>query len=53
MNLDSLLIDLRSLWTVWMMVMFLGVVVYALWPGNQRRFDEAASIPLRDDGQEV
>lgn len=28
---------------------FLGVVVYALWPSRQRQFDEAARIPLRED----
>ncbi len=30
-------------------VMFLGVLVYALWPANGDRFNEAASAPLRED----
>jgi len=25
------------------------VLVYALWPGNKKRFDEAAKLPLEDD----
>jgi cytochrome c oxidase cbb3-type subunit 4 len=28
---------------------FLIVLVYALWPSRQRKFDEAARIPLRED----
>jgi cytochrome c oxidase cbb3-type subunit 4 len=27
-------------------VLFLGVVIYAFWPGNKARFDRAARIPL-------
>jgi len=30
-------------------VLFAGVVLYAFWPGNKRRFDEAAKLPLEDD----
>jgi cytochrome c oxidase cbb3-type subunit IV len=28
---------------------FLIVLVYALWPSRQRKFDEAARIPVRED----
>jgi cytochrome c oxidase cbb3-type subunit 4 len=28
---------------------FLVVLVYALWPSSQRKFDEAARMPLRED----
>ena len=28
---------------------FLIVLVYALWPSRQRKFDKAARIPLRED----
>lgn len=34
------------------MALFAGVVAYALWPGNKKRFDKAARMPLdeeRDD----
>jgi Cbb3-type cytochrome oxidase, subunit 3 len=30
-------------------VIFFGVLLYALWPSRQRQFDEAARIPLRED----
>lgn len=28
--------------------MFIGAVIYALWPRNQKKFDEAARSPLSD-----
>jgi cytochrome c oxidase cbb3-type subunit 4 len=28
---------------------FLGVLVYALWPSRKAKFDEAARMPLRED----
>jgi cytochrome c oxidase cbb3-type subunit 4 len=30
-------------------ILFLGVVVYALWPGNRKKFDRAARAPLDED----
>jgi cytochrome c oxidase cbb3-type subunit 4 len=30
-------------------VIFLGVLVYALWPSKKQQFDEAARMPLRED----
>ena len=29
--------------------MFLAIAVYAFWPRNKTRFDEAAQIPLREE----
>ena len=29
--------------------LFLGVLAYVFWPGNAKRFDEAANAPLRSD----
>jgi len=28
---------------------FVVVLVYALWPGNKRKFDDAARMPMRED----
>jgi cytochrome c oxidase cbb3-type subunit 4 len=33
---------------LYFLIIFLGICVYAFWPGNQRRFDEAAAMPLQD-----
>lgn len=34
---------------IFFVVLFAGVVLYAFWPGNKKRFDEAAKLPLEDD----
>lgn len=34
---------------IYFVAVFLAVCVYALWPSNRDRFDEAARIPLRED----
>ncbi|HYH17707.1 MAG TPA: cbb3-type cytochrome c oxidase subunit 3 [Azospirillum sp.] len=52
MDLDSITIALRSFWTVWLALLLTGIIVYAMWPGNRGKFDDAARIPLKDDGQE-
>ena len=34
---------------IYFAVLFLVVLVYALWPSRQKQFDEAARMPLRED----
>jgi cytochrome c oxidase cbb3-type subunit 4 len=34
---------------VYFVVVFLLVLVYALWPSRKKKFDEAARVPLRED----
>ncbi|MBO6825982.1 MAG: cbb3-type cytochrome c oxidase subunit 3 [Sneathiella sp.] len=34
---------------VYLVVLFLIVVAYALWPKNKDKFDKAAHIPLEED----
>ena len=34
---------------VYFTVMFVIVLVYAYWPRNKARFDEAANIPLKEE----
>ena len=29
--------------------LFAAVVIYAFWPGNKKKFDEAAQLPLEQD----
>ncbi len=29
--------------------LFVAVLVYAFWPGNKKRFDEASKLPLEGD----
>ena len=39
----------QSMGVIYFMGIFLAVVIYALWPSNQGRFDEAARTPLQED----
>lgn len=34
---------------VGLFVMFIGAVIYALWPRNRDKFSDAANIPLKED----
>ncbi|ALK10643.1 CcoQ/FixQ family Cbb3-type cytochrome c oxidase assembly chaperone [Blastochloris viridis] len=34
---------------VYFVAIFVAIVIYALWPKNRARFDDAAQIPLRED----
>ena len=32
--------------------LFLGVILYVFWPGNKKKFDETANLPLEDKDDE-
>ena len=49
MSLAELSEIARSLWVVWLMLIFLGIGAWAFWPRNRKRFERDAEIPLRDD----
>lgn len=40
---------MKSLWVVWLMLVFLGIVFWAFRPKNKRRFESYGEIPLRED----
>jgi cytochrome c oxidase cbb3-type subunit 4 len=48
-TLDELHYWLRSLWQVWLFLLFAGIVAWAFWPKNKQRFESYGSIPLKDD----
>jgi len=39
----------RSWGLAYLMLLFVGVIVYALWPRNRAKFERAARIPLEED----
>jgi len=39
----------RPFWGVWLMIAFLGIVVWAYWPKNKERFEQDARIVFEDD----
>ncbi|HEX3486046.1 MAG TPA: cbb3-type cytochrome c oxidase subunit 3 [Micropepsaceae bacterium] len=47
---EDVLAFAQSWGAVYFTAMFVAVLVYALWPSNRKRFQEAAQIPLHDDG---
>jgi cytochrome c oxidase cbb3-type subunit 4 len=40
---------LRELWLVWLVLLFVGIVVWVMWPGRRRKLESHARIPLDDD----
>ena len=42
---------LRSLWVVWFMVLFTGVVVWAYWPKRKPDMEDHGRIPFRDEDE--
>jgi cytochrome c oxidase cbb3-type subunit 4 len=42
--------ELAQTWgLIYFLVLFIAVLVYALWPSRRKQFDEAARLPLRED----
>ena len=39
----------QSAGLLYFMVIFSGMAIYAFWPSNKAKFDEAAAMPLRED----
>lgn len=46
---EMLTVFARSAGTLYCFLLFLGVLIYALWPSNRERFNKAAETPLRED----
>lgn len=42
---------LRSLWLVWLVMLFALVVWWAYRPKNKKRFEEDALMPFKDEGE--
>ena len=51
MTLSELSELARTWWGAWLMLLFIGIVVWALWPSERRKADmrRNALIPFRDD----
>jgi len=39
----------RTWGLVYLVMMFVGIVVYAFWPWSRKKFNDAAHIPLKED----
>ena len=49
MSHDFAMMLSKSFGLFWLLGMAIGVVIYAYWPANRKRFDHAASIALREE----
>ena len=46
---DEIFHLMHSLVTVWVMLLFIGIVAWAFWPKRRRRLEAHGRIPLDDD----
>jgi cbb3-type cytochrome oxidase subunit 3 len=41
----------RSIWGLWLMLLFLGIVAWTLWPSRKAKLEEQKMIPFgKDEG---
>ncbi|MBT5416136.1 MAG: cbb3-type cytochrome c oxidase subunit 3 [Rhodospirillaceae bacterium] len=36
-------------WGIWLMIVFVGIVAWAYWPGRKGEMEERGKIPFRED----
>jgi cytochrome c oxidase cbb3-type subunit 4 len=39
----------RSFWGVWLMLLFVGIVVWTMWPSRKRKLEDQAKLPFMED----
>ena len=49
MTLDIIMDTARSLWGLWLMAIFLGIIAWVLWPKHSRQIEEHRKIPFKDE----
>ncbi|WP_374546851.1 cbb3-type cytochrome oxidase subunit 3 [Rhodoblastus sp.] len=49
MDFEAILGPLKLFSLLSVIVAFIGVVAFALWPSKKKSFDEAARLPLNED----
>ncbi len=49
MDAEALYALVSSLWVVWFVALFAGIVTWAYWPTKKKAFEDQRYIPLRDD----
>lgn len=48
MSPDELMVTAKSIAVVWFFLLFVGIVAYAYWPGNKKRFERMGRTILDD-----
>lgn len=49
MTYEAIAYFVKTWWTLFFVIIFVAVLIYALWPGNKAKFDRASRIPLEED----
>ncbi len=49
MDLNALVEFGRSLWVLWLMAIFIGIVAWVMWPKRRKTMEEHGQIPLKDE----
>ncbi|MEZ5758343.1 MAG: cbb3-type cytochrome c oxidase subunit 3 [Emcibacteraceae bacterium] len=52
-NHETLVAISKSYGLFYMMIVFIGVTVYAYWPANKNKFDQAGESILKDEDNHV
>ena len=49
MDVEAFFTQMKIVSILLVVIAFLGVIVFALWPSKKKSFDEAARLPLNED----
>ena len=44
---------IRSLWLLWLVLLFVAIVAYVYWPSRKKRLESYGNIPLQDDNPDL
>lgn len=42
---------LKSLWLLWCVLLFVGIVAWVYWPSRKSRLEAHGRIPFKDEGE--
>jgi cytochrome c oxidase cbb3-type subunit 4 len=49
MDVEAFFTQMKVVSILLVVIAFLGVIAFALWPSKKKSFDEAARLPLNED----
>ena len=49
MTLEELYPIVKQIWVVWLLLLFLGIALWAFWPSRKERFERDAEIPFNEE----
>lgn len=47
--MQSIIETARSFWGLWLMLLFVGIVVWTMWPSRKKKLEDQGKIPFKDD----